>query len=289
MESVLEVLQKAEAYLERAKIENPKIDAQWLLAEALGCKRLELFLQYERPLDEDVLQPLRESVRRRARGEPLQYIIGSLDFHDIRLAVGPGVLVPRPETEQLVERVISLLQEWEAPRVVDLGTGSGAIALALAAALPAARILALDRSREALEQARANADRLGLRERVSFRKGDWLSELELEADCIVANPPYLTEEEWETARVEVREHEPREALVAADGGMADLKRILAEAPDRLAAGGLVALEMGVGHAAVLGEEARICGFREVTVEADDSGRDRFLIGRKGTTNVSEGR
>lgn len=282
MESVLEVLQKAEAYLARAGIENPKIDAQWLLAEVLGCKRLELFLQYERPLDEDVLQPLREAVRRRARGEPLQYVIGYLDFHDIRLEVGPGVLVPRPETEQLVERLISLLQEREAPRVVDLGTGSGAIALALAAALPAARILAVDRSREALEQARANAERLGLRERVSFRRGDWLSQLELEADCIVANPPYLTEEEWESARPEVRRYEPREALVAPDGGMADLKRILAQAPERLAQGGIVALEMGIGHGAPLKEQARACGFSDVTVEPDDSGRDRFLICHKGS-------
>ncbi len=280
MQCVVEILKKTEAFLARSGIETPKTDAEWLLAETLGCKRLELFLQWDRPLGEDVLGPLRERVRRRAAGEPLQYILGHVEFHGVRLAVAPGVLIPRPETEQLVERVIARLGTAGAPRIVDLGTGSGAIALALAAALPGARVLGIDRSAEALRQARANAQALGLRGRVAFRAGDWLEGLSLEADCIVANPPYLTAAEWASARPEVRRHEPREALVAGADGLAELRRIVAQARDRLVPGGLLALEMGVAHGPPLRALAEAAGYRDCVVEKDDSGRDRFLFARR---------
>lgn len=281
MQSVLDVLQKTESFFGKAGLDKPKIEAEWLLAETLGCKRLELYLQWDRPLDESVLGQLRERVRRRARGEPLQYVLGYSDFHDIRLSVAPGVLIPRPETELLVELVIKRLGELETPRIVDLGTGSGAIALALAKALPGSRILAVEQSAAALQQARANAEALGLRDRVSFRSGDWLAGLDFEADCIVANPPYLTEAEWEAAQQEVREHEPKEALVAADDGMADLKRIIREARERLADGGLLALEMGIGHGQPLRDFVMEIGYTSAEVLRDDTGRDRFLMARRG--------
>lgn len=279
MQSVIEVLRKTEAFFAKAGLENPKIEAEWLLAATIGCKRLELFLRWEEPLQEAVLEPLRERVRRRAAGEPLQYILGYQDFHDIRLAVAPGALIPRPETEQLVEKVVGRLAGLEAPRIVDLGAGSGAIALALATALPRARVLAVERSAEALRQARANAEALGLRGRVAFRSGDWLAGLDFTADCIVSNPPYLTDEEWRCARPEVRAHEPREALVAGDDGMADLKRIIREAGPRLAPRGLLALETGVAHGAPLSALAAGCGYADIVVEKDDSGRGRFLFAR----------
>jgi release factor glutamine methyltransferase len=280
MESVLDVLKKSEAFFKKAGLESPKIDAEWIVAETLGCKRLDLFLQWDRPMEEDVLAALRERIQRRAKGEPLQYILGHVDFHDIRLNVAPGVLIPRPETELLVDRIIEKLQTVDAPRIVDLGTGSGAIALALANALPDAKILAIERSKEALVQARANAESLGLRERVSFRAGDWLEGLSFEADCIVSNPPYLTEEEWESARPEVRAHEPREALVAADKGLADLKAIMESAMPRLAPGGLLALETGIAQREPLLEWANGIGYVDASMEKDDSGRDRFLFARR---------
>jgi release factor glutamine methyltransferase len=279
MQSLLEVLKKTEAFFARAGLETPKADAEWLLAGVLDCRRLELYLQWERPLEEPLLERLRQLVRRRAAGEPLQYLLGYQDFHDIRLAVAPGVLIPRPETEQLVEKVIARMAGLEAPRIVDLGTGSGAIALALAQALPAARVLAVERSAAALCQARANAEALGLRERVAFRSGDWLAGLDFTADCIVSNPPYLTGEEWRAARPEVRAHEPREALVAGDAGMADLRRIIRDAHPRLAPGGLLALETGAAHGAPLGEFAAATGYIDIVVEKDDNGRDRFLFAR----------
>lgn len=280
MQTVLEILKKTEAFFAKAGLENPKIEAEWLLAQTLGCRRLELFLQWERPLAEDELERLRERVRRRAGGEPLQYVVGYSDFHDIRLAVGPGVLIPRPETEELVSLVIEELRCLESPRLIDLGTGSGAIALALAHALASARVLALDASPEALRQARANAESLGLRERVAFRRGDWLSGIDTEADGIIANPPYLTEAEWETARPEVREHEPREALVAVDEGQADLLRIIDEAYPLLARGGFLALEMGLAHGPPLREAATGKGYARVEVRQDLHGRERFLFAWK---------
>lgn len=280
MQSVLEILKKTEAYFARAGMENPKIEAEWFLAETLGCKRLDLFLQWEKPINEEVLGGLRESVRRRAAGEPLQYIFGYQNFHDLRISVGPGVLIPRPETERLVEQVIDALKGVSEPRVVDLGTGSGAIALALARALPGSRILAIDRSETALARARANAEALGLRERVKFRSGDWLDGLSFEADCIVANPPYLTEREWNSARPEVRTFEPKEALVAADDGMADLKRIIRKSRENLAAGGLLALEMGIAHGPALSRLAEDQGYANVRIKKDDTARDRFLFAEK---------
>ena len=277
MQSVVEVLPKTEAFLARAGVETPKIDAEWLLADLMGVRRLELFLQHDKPLEEAVLSRMRERVKRRAAGEPLQYIIGHVDFHEIRLAVAPGALIPRPETELLVEKVIARLRGREAPRIVDLGTGSGAIALALASALPGARVLAVERSADALKLARANAEALGLRERVAFRSGDWLDGLDLQADCIVSNPPYLTDAEWAEARREVREHEPREALVAPENGLADLRRIIGAALQRLAPGGLLALETGIGHGDALMECASAAGYTDCVVEKDDNGRDRFLF------------
>jgi release factor glutamine methyltransferase len=190
------------------------------------------------------------------------------------------VLIPRPETELLVEAVIERMKAVKQQRIVDLGTGSGAIALALAKALPDAMVLAVERSQEALSLAKANAEELGLREKVAFRSGDWLSGLNLEADCIVSNPPYLTEKEWEEAQPEVRDHEPKEALVASDAGMADLKMILNAAREQLAEGGIVALEMGIDHGEPMRAYAEKCGYVDIEVVQDDSHRDRFLFGRK---------
>ncbi len=277
MQSVLDVLKKTEAYFSKAELESPKVNAEWILAETLGCKRLDLYLQWERPLEETVLQTLRERVQRRAAGEPLEYIIGNVEFHQVRLDVAAGVLIPRKETEQLVEHVLARLQDVATPRIVDLGTGSGAIAIALAHARKDAKVLAVDSSRDALKQARANARKLGLRERISFRQGNWLDGLAFEADCIVSNPPYLTEDEWQSANPDVRLHEPREALVAGENGSADLKLIMEQAFGRLADGAFLALEMGIAHGSVLLAHAKGLGYKDCRVLQDDSGRDRFFL------------
>jgi release factor glutamine methyltransferase len=280
MQSVVEVLQKAEKFLSRAGLETPKIDAEWLLADVLDCRRLDLFLQHDKPLEEEVLAIMRERVKRRAAREPLQYILGYSDFHDIRIHVGPGVLIPRPETELLVEKVLDRLKGIEAPRIVDLGTGSGAIALALAKAIPGAKVLAVERSADALVKARENAEALGLREQVAFRSGDWLTGLDFEADCIVSNPPYLTESEWDAAQPEVKAFEPHEALVADAEGMADLQQIVDSAQQCLAKGGLLAFETGIAHGPALMAGAKAAGYIDCLVEKDNDGRDRFFFAVK---------
>lgn len=279
MQTIVEILKKTEAYFAKAGLESPKIEAEWLLAGFLGCQRMALFLRWDEPLLDPQLEQLRELVKRRGKGEPLQYVLGFADFHEVRIPVGRGVLVPRPETEGLVEIAIKRLKEAavKTPRIIDLGTGSGAIALAMARALPDARILAIDASQEALRMAREAAAALGLRERVAFRKGNWLEGITSVADAIIANPPYLTEAEWLSARPEVRDFEPREALVADDDGMADLKTILLTARDRLEGGGFVALEMGIDHGLPLREFASACGYRQVEVATDLLDRDRYLI------------
>jgi release factor glutamine methyltransferase len=279
MLSLIEILKKTEAYFREAEIENPKVEAEWLLAEFLGLKRLELFLQHDRLMEEEKLVPLRGWVKRRAEGEPLAYITGRAAFHGIELEVGPGVLIPRPETEQLVEQVCQECRDQPNPRIIDLGTGSGAIALALASAFPASKVLAIDASTAALAQAKANAERLGLRGRVAFRKGNWLEKIQTTADIIVANPPYLTEAEWASARPEVRDHEPREALVAADAGLSDLQQILKSALPCLAQGGLLAMETGICHGDRLEDLAVAAGYADVALKNDDSGRQRFLFAR----------
>lgn len=277
LQTIREVLERTEAFFAKAGLETPKVEAGWLLAGALKCKRLDLFLQADRPLTAAELDKLRPMVKRRAAGEPLQYILGFAEFHNLSLPVAPGVLIPRPETEGLVELVLKRLDGKPAPKLVDLGTGSGAIAFALASALPDAKVLAIDASPAALQHARQSAESLGLRDRVAFRKGDWLQGLEIQADAIISNPPYLTREEWQNARPEVRNHEPESALVAADDGMADLKTILQTAGACLVPGGFVALETGIHHGPPLRAFALEHGWRDVDVLQDDNLRDRYLI------------
>lgn len=280
MQTIGEILVKTREYFERCGVDGAKVEAEWLVAESLGKKRLDLYLEMDRPLAEAELASLRGLVKRRGRGEPLAYVLGTAAFRGLRLTVGPGVLIPRPETEMLVDKILERRESWPRGRVVDLGTGSGAIAISLAAEWAEARVLGIDQSREALELARGNAAAAGVRERISFRRGDWLAGLELRADVIVANPPYLTEGEWREAQREVRDHEPREALVAEDGGLRDLLRIVDSAYSYLDTGGMLALECGIGHGPELVEAAQRRGYAEAEAQPDDSGRTRFILAWK---------
>lgn len=286
MEQVGDILVKTREYFQRKGLESAKVEAEWLVAEVMGKKRLELYLDLEYPVEEETLARLRGLVRRRGRGEPLAYVLGTAAFRGLRLEVGPGVLIPRPETEQLVDKILAQREQWPAGRLVDLGTGSGAIAIALAQEWANSRVLAVDRSETALEVARRNAEAAEVRERISFRRGNWLEGLSFRADVIVANPPYLSEEEWEEAQVEVRGFEPREALVAGAAGAADLLRIVEEAYSFLDAGGLLALECGIGHGPGMAAAARRCGYDRVEVQPDDSGRNRFVLAYKGARDSS---
>ncbi|MDR2863635.1 MAG: peptide chain release factor N(5)-glutamine methyltransferase [Puniceicoccales bacterium] len=279
MQTLLEILKKTEGFFAGKKLENPRLQAELLLAAALHCKRLELYLQFERLMSEETLARLRDWVRRRAAREPFQYITGETDFRSLTLKCDPRALIPRPETEELAGLVLDALPASGPVRAADLGTGTGAIALSLASERPEMQVVATDRSEKALALARENAQKLGLEARITFVTGNWMHGIEGGFDAIVSNPPYLTEEELATAAPEVAQHEPREALVAQDDGLSDLKTILAQAKAHLLPGGFVALETGIAHADALAAHAESLGYAHHESRKDMSGRDRFFLAR----------
>jgi release factor glutamine methyltransferase len=278
MHTVLEVVKRTTEFFEGKGVESPRLNAELLVGHALGLKRMQLYLQFERPLTEPELERIRPLVRRRAAREPLQYVLGEAAFRDLTLGVDPRVLIPRPETERLVELVLQHRTTTPAT-VLDLGTGSGAIALSLARAWPEARVTAVDCAEGALAVAAANAVKNSLEGCVHFMRSDWFAALPAGAryDVIVANPPYLAETELAGAEPEVRDHEPRSALTSGPDAAADLRAIIAEAPRWLAPGGLLALETGIGQHQELLAAAQQVGFPRAESLRDLAGRDRFVL------------
>lgn len=280
MQSLLETLRKAEDFLARKGLPKAKLEAGLLFAGVLGVRRLDLFLQFERLLTAEEVERLRAATVRRAAREPLQHVLGTAPFRDLILRSDRRALIPRPETEELVDLALGLFSADQAVRVLDLGTGSGAIALALAQERPAWRVEAVDASDDALALARENAAALGLADRVAFAKSDWFSGVVDAYDLVVSNPPYLTEAEVAAAEPEVRLHDPVSALVAPDGGLADLRRILQVAPRHLRPGGWLLLETGVDHHPALAELSRAAGLVDFQGKPDLSGRPRFWLARR---------
>lgn len=281
METLLDTLRKAEAFLGRKGLARPKLEAEHLFAGVLGLRRLDLYLQFERLLQAPELERLRAATVRRGEREPLQHILGTAPFRDLILKSDRRALIPRPETEELVDLALGLFPADQAVRALDLGTGSGAIALALAQERPAWKVEALDASEDALALARENAAALGLADRVAFARSDWFGAVTDAYDLIVANPPYLTDAEVAEAEPEVRLHDPMAALVAPDAGLADLRRILVDAPKFLRPGGWVVLETGIDQHAALADITRAAGLAEGQGRPDLSGRPRFWMARKG--------
>jgi release factor glutamine methyltransferase len=260
-----------------------RLDAHVLLGHVLGRSRAWLLAHDDDALDAASAARFTALCTARARGEPVAYLVGHREFHGLDLAVGPGVLVPRPDTEALVEWAIALLDgplaDRPRPRVIDLGTGSGAIALAVKQAVPRAEVLATDASPVALAQARENARRLGLD--VAFAEGPWWLAVPAGAapfDLVLSNPPYIAPGDPHLAALV---HEPIEALVAADDGLADLSAIVAGAPARLAPGGWLALEHGWTQGPAVAALLRDAGFRDVAHRHDLEDRVRCTAGRLG--------
>lgn len=240
--------------------ESPRLDAEVLLARVRDCQRILLYTAYQEVVPDEQRSRFRELVRRRGQGEPVAYLVGSREFFSLPFTVSPAVLVPRPETEGLVVRVLDLCREAAAPRIVDVGTGSGAVAVTLAKHLPRAEVAATDISGEALAVARENAARHGVAERVAFHEADLLSDPALRGpwDVIVANLPYVREDEFARLPRDVREHEPRSALVGGPRGIEPLERLAAAATEALAPGGWLILEAGPTVAAAV--EAMLAAF-----------------------------
>ena len=277
MLTVLEIIRRTTEFLEKREVENPRLNAELLVGHSLGLPRMQLYLQFERPLTGLELEKLRPLVKRRGAREPLQYLTGETEFCGLKLKCDRRALIPRPETERLVELV---RERMAAPprQLLDLGTGSGAIALALAKIHPEAKVTAVDRSAAALALAQENAAACGLEGRVDFRQSDWFSALGAEKyDLIVANPPYLSDVELDATEPEVREHEPREALSAGPDGLAALAWIIREARVRLNDGGMLALETGPTQHEQLGGMIAAAGYARSESVRDLAGRERYVL------------
>lgn len=278
MKSVLEVLQTTAPYFQKHGIESPRLNIEHLLAHVLGKSRMDLYLEFDRPLDDRELGALRELVRQRAQRVPLQHLLGTVEFHGRVFASDPRALIPRPETEQLVERVLALGLPADA-HCVDIGTGSGVIALTLAAQWPEARIEAVDRSPAALALARENAERLGLAASVEFLEGDLLGPCGGPYDLIVANLPYIPSGDLPGLAPEVRQ-DPAAALDGGADGLDLVAACIAQAPAKLKSGGSLALEIGEGQAARVRELCEGAGLAQVEVLPDYQQTERFVIARR---------
>jgi release factor glutamine methyltransferase len=277
--TVLEVLQATAAYFKRHNVENPRLNAEHLLAHVLGRRRIELYLEFERALTEAELGPLRDFVKRRGEGEPLQHLLGTVEFSGLTFLCDKRALVPRPETEQLVEFLKFEIQNPKS-EIVDVGTGSGVIALSLAAKFPEAEIFGVDVSDDALSLAEENSVRLNLKGRVQFLKSRLLESVEGLFDLIVANLPYVSTHNRDTLSVEVL-HDPEVALFAGEQGDELVRELIDQAPARLRPGGLLALEIGLGQGEALLSALAEKNYRDICSKKDYNGVTRFLFARYG--------
>ncbi|MEI6279863.1 MAG: peptide chain release factor N(5)-glutamine methyltransferase [Verrucomicrobiae bacterium] len=276
--TVLEVLNAATDYLRKQGVESPRLNAEHLLARVLAMKnRIGLYMEFERALGEAERAPLRDLVRRRSEGVPLQHLLGTVEFLGFTFATDRRALIPRPETEQLVECVLA---EGTFDRIVDVGTGSGVIALSLALKRPESAITACEISPEALALARENAERHGLADRVIFLESDLLSAVPGPVNAVVANLPYIPTGEIASLSREVR-HDPQLALDGGADGLDAIRRLAGEAAAKLATGGLLALEIGHNQAAHARDILARENFRDISPRRDYQKVERFLIARHG--------
>ena len=279
--TVLEVLQSTTGYFQKRNIDSPRLNAEHLLAHVMGRKRIDLYLEFERRLPESELTPLRELVKRRGAGEPLQHLLGTVEFCGRIFRCDKRALVPRPETEQLVELLISRFKsEIASSRMVDVGTGSGVIALTLAAEFPAAEIVGVDISEDALMLARENAEQLNLADRVRFLRSNLFENVQPNFDLIVANLPYVSTEDRQKLSREVL-RDPEAALFAGPRGDELVRQLIVQAASWLRPGGILAMEIGIGQSETLVAALAEKNYRDIFPEKDYSGVIRFLFARYG--------
>jgi release factor glutamine methyltransferase len=284
---VKEVILKTTQFFRDKGFESPRLDCELLMAKALKWERMKLYLNYEYPLSEAELSSCRELVRRRGQGEPVAYILGSKDFYNHSFRVSPAVLIPRPETEMIVERCAEWLKkqtDLEAPRIVDFGTGSGCIGLSVLAEAPTAQFLGVDISAEAIQVAEENASVLGFSNRAKFlcqSVSDLTSQIVGNAlgglaDAIVANPPYIAVDSADVQTM-VKKFEPQSALFSEESGLGHIRAWASKAGELSRAGAFVMFEIGYDQGAMASKIFSDCGlFKDIKIEKDLSGHDRFI-------------
>lgn len=282
--TTLDFLNLATEFFRSRGVENPRLNAELLLCGVLELRRIDLYVQFDRPLSSNEVDRYREFLRRRGSGEPVQYILGKTEFFGREFTVSSAVLIPRPETEVLVEEALKRIHKVEQPHLLDIGTGSGVIAVTIAAERDDARVVATDISGDALAIARQNAAKLGVADRIEFRQGSMygaLSPDDAPFDAIVANPPYIRDDERETLQTEVVDHEPETALFAGPDGLNVIRPLIHSASEYLTPRGFCALEIGNGQAdAICALWVKTAPKWAVSVAKDLAGIDRIVIAER---------
>lgn len=283
----LDLIKWTTDYFKKKGIESPRLEAEILLAEVLGCARIRLYVDFEKAVEPEKLARFKEFVKRRAEGrEPIQYIVGHCQFIDLKLVVKPGVLIPRPETELLAAWALERAKEviGERVRVLDLCAGSGCLGLYLAAKEARAEVVASDISAEALSVAAINALALKVEARVTFVSGDLYAplspDLKSSFDILVSNPPYIDPALRSTLQPEVEKHEPVQALFADEAGLAVIRRLINSAAEWLKPGGWLGMEFGAGQAKSVEEIATGAGTFEIEIRVDDAKIPRMLLAKR---------
>ncbi len=280
--TVMKAVELSEKYLKEKGVEEARANAELLLADVLHCKRLELYLQFDKPLSEKEKNIYRNYLSRRAKGEPLQYITGEVEFYGIKLKVNPSVLIPRPETELLVEKIIKENGKKENLKILDVGTGSGNIAIALKKNIAASEVYSIDISPEAIETAKENVAINGLENGIVLETFDILNDEVFRKfagfDIVVSNPPYIPLNELENLQREIKDFEPKEALTDGNNGLSFFKRIAEVSKTILKKGGKIYFEIGIGEEEKVGEILKNNGFVNIETEKDFSGIVRIVKG-----------
>jgi len=283
MMTVIEAINLSTDYLAKKNIESPRINAEHLLAHILKCKRLNLYLSFDRPLKDDEVNNYRELLVRRSKAEPLQYIVGNVEFYGLEFDVNPAVLIPRPETELLVEKIIQNLKDENNLRILDVGTGSGNIAVALAKNIVNCEIIGIDISKEALKIAQTNAEKNGVSDKISFKKMDIFNTdnfTDGSFNILVSNPPYISIEEYPQLRPELIVYEPRVALTDNADGLQFYRSISEKAQSLLKENGKIYFEMGMGQASAIAKILEENSFRDIRIDKDYSNIERIISGVK---------
>jgi release factor glutamine methyltransferase len=283
MITVLESINLSTQYLNQKGIESPRTNAELLLADILNCKRLDLYLSFERPLSEDEVQKYREHIKRRGNFEPLQYIIGKVEFYGLEFKVNPSVLIPRPETELVVENILNQFQKEEEWIILDIGSGSGNIAIALAVNLPSSKIVSTDVSEEALQVAKENSERHKVAARIKFVKHNILKN-DLSNfpmfDIVVSNPPYVSKESYLTLQKEIKNFEPAIAVTDEDDGYTFYREISAKASVKLKENGKLFFEVAQGQSEEVVEIMKKNNFKNIGIIKDYQNIDRIIFGER---------
>jgi release factor glutamine methyltransferase len=280
--TVLELIQNTTAFFQRKGVESPRLSIEYLLAEALGKRRLDLYLDYDQRLPEQILEPLRDKVRRRSEGEPLQHLLGSWEFFGRRFKTDRRALIPRPETERLAELILNQIPASTSPgtRLADIGTGSGVLAITLALERPGLEVVATDLSGDTLALARENALVHEVDGRITWLQTDLLSGVGTDFDFLVANLPYVPTAEIAKLSREVQ-HDPPMALDGGEDGLDVIRRFVGQAPPRLKPEGRVFLEIGISQDGGVVDILQKEKFSDIWIEKDYQGVERFVIARYG--------